>query len=399
MSLIGSNAYTYLDGIPAARDFNGDGLPDLDTNGRKIFADPATETIIDATGLLLAPINTNGVIEVRAAPDSSLGTVHFIQNLTLRGNHTPRAGIIAQAARNSSLRVTLASCVVERLPRGIQVDVRRAPTNADNSRLDATITGNVFRDNSLSQTVFGHAIQSSIAQVRNHRMHLSVRNNLLYGNKTNLSVQSFGDAQDSQEVVESENNIYEESKLVDVPSRDDEFSGGIIVELRGIMPDVKSIGNLTEFNSRNDKIWNNEGSGLLVGFVRLAETAEIAGNTIKIELKDTLFVKLKADGTFDGPQNRETMIADPSATKRRDIKIVALAGVNASPELTSGNRIDFEIKGATSSLMPTTYDPAPEPLQILDNFPQGVEITIDGSPKDFSNENTGFNVPDESLFD
>jgi hypothetical protein len=235
--------------------------------------------------------------------------------------------------------------------------------------------------------------------VRNHRTQLKVSNNLFYGNKEGLSVESFGDAQSSQQIVESEANIYEDSRLVDLPGRDDEFSGGIIVELRGIMPGLKSTGNLTEFSSQGDKIWNNEGPGIRVGFVRLAETAEIEGNTIKIEVKDTLFVKLEADGTFDGPQNRETIIGDPSATKRRDIQMVAVRGVDAPLELTSRNRIDFELEGATSSLVPTTYDPAPAPLQVLENFPQGVDITIDGSPESFSKKNSGFNVPDESLFE
>jgi hypothetical protein len=235
--------------------------------------------------------------------------------------------------------------------------------------------------------------------VRNHRTQLKVSNNLFYGNKEGLSVESFGDAQSSQQIVESEANIHEDSRLVDIPGRSDEFSGGIIVELRGIMPGLKSTGNLTEFSSHGDKIWNNEGPGIRVGFVRLAETAEIEGNTIKIEVKDTLFVKLEADGTFDGPQNREVIIGDPSAPKRRDIRMVALRGVDAPPELTSRNRIDFELEGATSSLVPTTYDPAPAPLQVLENFPQGVDITIDGSPESFSKKNSGFNVPDESLFE
>jgi hypothetical protein len=49
--------------------------------------------------------------------------------------------------------------------------------------------------------------------------------------------------------------------------------------------------------------------------------------------------------------------------------------------------------------MPKTYDTNPKPLHIFDNAPDQTEINIIGSPDAFEQTNTGFNIPELSLFE
>ena len=111
---------------------------------------------------------------------------------------------------------------------------------------------------------------------------------------------------------------------------------------------------------------------------------------------ETRFVKLTASGAFDGLQNRRTI---NQVTRRTDLRIVG--AVLPAPGLTgptSGMRVRLFLRQATSSLMPTTYDPAPQPISINDNAPDVVDITIIGSQKRYLRTNEGVNELDESLF-
>jgi hypothetical protein len=56
------------------------------------------------------------------------------------------------------------------------------------------------------------------------------------------------------------------------------------------------------------------------------------------------------------------------------------------------------LRRATSSLMPTDYDAAPQPIVIEDNAPDVVDITVIGSQKRYLRTNEGVNELDESLF-
>ena len=410
-SLEGHNEYVDFDGdrIWDPRDDNGDGFPDLDAAGREIFADPTTASIIDATGLML-PLNTGGFIEVFSAPNST--AFQSIKNLTLLGNHTPRAGIILQAANNGVLNANVQNCTIGSLSRGVQVDARRS-NNDHNSMLDVTFKGNVFFYNNLPESSFGWGIQSSVARIDKPTTHMRLRDNRFFANKINLQIESFG-VKNGVQIIKSENNIYEAAQLV---PHGEQVSSGIIIAAVGLTAPSgavdKSSDNLIKFISKEDKIWNNEGAtfnedglfaggGLYLSFVRLADGAEseFHNNEIEIELEDTTFVKFDELGAFDGDQNRAINVSEPTAMRRRDISIVGLTEVaKASPELTSGNKITIEVKGAASSLMPTPYDQAPEPFQIVDNASGRVDITVKGSPEEFLQENTGLNLPDESLFD
>src|SRR5262249_19063803 len=115
-----------------------------------------------------------------------------------------------------------------------------------------------------------------------------------------------------------------------------------------------------------------------------------------LQFLGTRFVKLTASGAFDGLQNRRTI---NQVTRRTDLRIVG--AMLATPDLTgptSGLSVQLFLRRATSSLMPTDYDPAPEPIVIEDNAPDVVDITIIGSQKRYLRTNEGVNELDESLF-
>jgi hypothetical protein len=110
----------------------------------------------------------------------------------------------------------------------------------------------------------------------------------------------------------------------------------------------------------------------------------------------TRFVKLTASGAFDGLQNRRTI---NQVTRRTDLRIVG--AVLAAPGLTgptSGMSVRLLLRRATSSLMPTDYDPDPQPIFIDDNAPDVVDITVIGSQQAYLRTNEGVNELDESLF-
>jgi hypothetical protein len=86
-------------------------------------------------------------------------------------------------------------------------------------------------------------------------------------------------------------------------------------------------------------------------------------------------------------------------TRRTDLRIVG--AVLATPDLTgptSGMSVRLLLRRTTSSLMPTDYDADPQPIDIDDNAPDVVDITIIGSQKAYMRTNKGVNELDESLF-
>ena len=60
--------------------------------------------------------------------------------------------------------------------------------------------------------------------------------------------------------------------------------------------------------------------------------------------------------------------------------------------------VSLLLRRATSSLIPTDYDPAPEPIVIEDNAPDVVDIIVIGNQNAYMRTNEGVNELDESLF-
>src|SRR5215831_18638913 len=83
MALIGQNSYVDFDGdgVWDPRDDNSDGIPDTDPQRGLIFADPASETIINAVNLSVGA----GAVHV--------GLDNRMEKLTVRNAHNLNAGI------------------------------------------------------------------------------------------------------------------------------------------------------------------------------------------------------------------------------------------------------------------------------------------------------------------
>src|SRR5215468_4450780 len=87
MVLVGQNSYVDFDrdGVWDPRDDNHDGIPDTDPVRGLIFADPATETIIDAVNISGVPGAIPGAVLV--------GLDNRVEKLTVRNTSMVNAGI------------------------------------------------------------------------------------------------------------------------------------------------------------------------------------------------------------------------------------------------------------------------------------------------------------------
>src|SRR5262245_65991472 len=125
MALVGLNRYVDFDGdgVWDPRDDNHDGIPDTDPVRGLIFADPASETIIDAINLLSANI---GAIRV--------GRDNRVEKLTVRNTNGLFAAIDANVVPAiGGIRAEIRDCLLEDGQRGI-----RLPTPAGREGLDSS---------------------------------------------------------------------------------------------------------------------------------------------------------------------------------------------------------------------------------------------------------------------
>jgi hypothetical protein len=268
----GQNEYLDIDGdgVPDPLDLNMDGEPDLDPAGKKIFAHPATETIIDGSGLMLTPTNNFAFIELRAEPNTS-GTSQSVSNITLRGNNRPRGAIIVQGIANSTLDANITGCIVQDSPRGILIDGRGENPAGQNAQLNVMVEGNVIRNsgvNNLPGVVFGWGVQvQHVTTGLNFSVNFS--HNRFYGNIRNLFLASLA-TEDNMTSVVSQSNIYEEA-----------LTHGISVLLRDNQNPLGSHRNRINLISTDDAIINNEGQGGLYVLIRRdSNGAEIMDNEI-----------------------------------------------------------------------------------------------------------------------
>lgn len=104
MAIIGQNSYVDFDndGIWDPRDDNNDGISDTDPVRGLIFADPASETIINANNLSVGP----GAIRV--------GLDNSVEKLTVRNTNKINAGIDVNVLPDSGgMRAEIRDCIVE----------------------------------------------------------------------------------------------------------------------------------------------------------------------------------------------------------------------------------------------------------------------------------------------
>jgi hypothetical protein len=231
---------------------------------------------------------------------------------------------------------------------------------------------------------FAWGLQLQPVNVSGLRLSATLRNNRIYNNRIGIFLASLG-IHDGEFILNSHHNVIEEN------------NSGITSLIRDLNFSQGSLRNHTRIHSTKDMIWNNRAGGINVeGYRRDSNGVEIRDNETELQFLGTRFVKLTASGEFDGPQNRQTT---NQVTRRRDLRIVG--AVLAAPGLTgptSDMSVKLLLRQATSSLMPTDYDPAPQPIVIEDNAPDVVDITIIGSQKAYLRTNEGVNELDESLF-
>jgi hypothetical protein len=352
-----------------------DGIPDaIGTDaGTEIFA--SHETILDGRSLT----GNRAVVEA--------GLANSIRNLTVWGARDPVPGGANRPGAEIGLLLTdqdnvgsleVDGVICEKGRRGIQVG------GANGAHMDLTARRSIFRDHA-DPLDFAWGLQLNSGNVSGVKFSATLHNNRIYNNRIGIFLASVG-TRDGELILNSYHNVIEEN------------NSGIQSLIRDFNVPQGSLRNRTTIHSSNDMIWNNRASGgvLAVGYQRDANDIEIRDNATALQFLGTRFVKLTASGAFDGLQNRRTT---NQVTTRTDLRIVG--AVLAAPGLTgptSGMSVSLLLRRATSSLMLTDYDPAPQPISINDNAPDVVDITIIGSQKRYLSTNEGVNELDESLF-
>ena len=367
----GGNQYTDdrdEDGNPGA-----DGIPDaIDIDvmtGHKAFA--SQETILDGRSLT----GVRAVIEA--------GLANSIHNLTVwgaRGTDRPGAEIgLLLTDQDNVGRLKVDGVICEKGRRGIQV------VGDNGAQMYLTASRSILRDHADSVDV-AWGLQLNPDNVTGIRFSATLRHNRVYNNRIGVFLASLG-THDGELILNAHHNVIEENNT------------GIVSLIRDLNSPQGNLRNRTRIHSIKDMIWNNgpdTGGVLARGYQREANGVEIRDNETELQFLGTRFVKLTASGTFDGLQNRRTI---NEVTTRSDLRIAG--ALLATPDLTgptSGMSVSLLLRRATSSLMPTDYDPAPQPISINDNAPDVVDITIIGSQKRYLSTNEGVNELDESLF-
>jgi len=364
----GGNQYTDdrdEDGNPGP-----DGIPDaidIDERGNKTFA--SQQTIIDGRGLT----GERAVIEA--------GRENTIYNLTVWGARDPVPGGTNRPGAEIRLlltdhddvgRLTVDGVICEKGRRGLHV------SSANGALMDLTARRSIFRDHADPMD-FAWGVQVFTRNFSEHSV--TLHHNRISNNRIGIFLASVG-VRDGELLLNSHHNVIEENNI------------GIQSLIRDFNSPEGSLRNHTQIHSTTDMIWNNRmGGGVLaVSYQRDANGIEIRDNATELQFWETRFVKLTASGEFDGLQNRR-------ANRRVDLRMVG--AILATPELTgptSGMSVKLLLRQTTSSLLPTDYDPAPQPIVIEDNAPEEVDITIIGSQKAYLRTNEGVNELDESLF-
>ncbi len=352
MQLVGANRY---------QDLDGDGVWDARNTAGTIFADPATETILDGSHVL-----DSGMDLVACGGQSyHAATVHrpliqmtagnAVRDLTVRGSKGPAIAPVTDAARlrghGVHFEVTGATLAGNAIGVGaIHHDCTFAELDSD-----VTVDGSVFLANDAAGILFTNTLATGA------RWHGSIRHNRLTNPKTGngmaLNAAGFG-CDDGQVSVESEGNIFEGNGT------------GVLVnggkDTGAILPQsaTGANGNRTEWISRGDAIWNNVGRGGIVTNGSVASPAGPASNdnSIRLTLLDTRFVK---PGTAPASANS-------FGVQRRDVTLSGGVG--------TGNDTRILVRGASSDGVPGSF-------KIADTA--GNTIVVIGSDVAFVHANEG----------
>lgn len=340
-------------------DFDGDGIWDPRDPGQpEVYADPVTETILDASNLAGLTGQMNVI---------SLGLNNQVDRLTVRNNLKAGALIgVTIKPSTGGLQGVVSNCIAQGGQRGIRATHDGGAFSRLTSR--AVFEGNISRHNSRG---VGFGIQIQNASVTNATWQVSVRNNRSYGNKNfGLFVVAVS-SNNAQESVISMNNVYEQNSagVVLHAGRDAASQGGF---LEG------SNGNQLRLVSVGDAIWNNNanlspvprgGVDARAGFRTSASASTSSDNSLRLQLIGTRFVQ------GSGHENR-------AGTSRRDLTLYGAFGMGgAFPG--SGNVAELLIRNSIS-------DGAPRAFLVIDSDPPAPnEAKIIGSDQAIESANTG----------
>jgi len=355
MALVGQNRYVDFDGdgIWDARDDNNDGIPDTDPVRGLIFADPGSETIIDAINL--SPI-ANGAIRV--------GLDNRVEKLTVRNTNQLFAAIdVMQVPAVGGMRAEIRDCLLEDGQRGIRLATPRR-ANLDSS---AVLERNISRRH---LGFFGFGIQIlHLAPSPNSSWDVVVRNNLVYGNRVGLFVPGEGVQTNVQVRVLSMRNLYQQNTV------------GIFISAGR----DGGNGNNTHFTSVGDGIFDNVDTSGVTG-VR-GGVAAMAG------LNVTAGTPQSSNDALDLQFLGTRWARNFEATRRQDLQVygsLALVGVSGT-----NDSVSVLIRQATS-------DGAPGAFKFIDSQPGDPTntdtVTIIGSNVAFIHTNVGIDPPPEDLF-
>jgi hypothetical protein len=350
MALIGQNSYVDFDndGIWDPRDDNNDGISDTDPVRGLIFADPASETIINAVNL-----SGGGGGAVR------IGLDNRVEKLTVRNTNKIAAGIDVNVVPDiGGMRAEIRDCLVEDGQRGIRLLIFTR-SGVDSS---AVLERNILRRNT---GVFGFGAQVAIQFTSNSSWDVIVRNNRLYANRLGLFV--VGEASTNVESrVLSMRNMYLQNRLgAEIDGRDGN-------------------GQNIHFTSVKDDIFDNVGNvvaGLGGGIVAIAGLITHAGATPSSNnALDLQFLGTRWLGNFQG-------------SSRRDLQVYGALSRAGLPGTNNTARV--LIRQGTS-------DGAVGAFQFIDSQPDDPTntdtVTIIGSNVAFIHTNVGIDPPPEELF-
>lgn len=342
-------------------DLDGDGVWDLpDPSHPEIYADPATETIIDAFSLT----GLTGAMNV-----ITLGPANGVERLTVRNNAAagPLIGVTLKPSAGGLLGV-VRDCIVEGGQRGLRAQHR----DSSFSGLDS---GAVFERNISRHHVgiFSFGIQVQNGSVSNATWTVQLRHNRVYGNRFGLFVVA-ASSTNAEESILSENNIYEKNAVGVVlhGGRDSTATGS---------PSGSNDGRL-RFDSVGDAIWNNSGNSGPLGTgggvdARGAfRTGPLAGtssdNHLRLQFIGARFVQ------GSGTENR-------AGTARRDMTVFGALGTGGNFP-GSGNVVQLLIRQSLS-------DGSPDSFLLTDSDPTAPnEIEVIGSEQAVASTNVGITL-------
>ena len=344
-------------------DLDGDGVWDpRNPSTPAVFADPATETIIDGSNIAPPSI----IVGVDAV--ILIGHDNRVERLTVR--NYAGLGLIAATLEptKGGLQAEVVDCIVENSPRGVSFGNLGATLSGLNSRF--TFERNIVRQHSVAG-----AIILNFALATDARVNALVRYNRFYNNNVGLFVLSGAAADNGEAEVVSEGNIAEQNRLgLALFGGQDDLPFGL--------PQGNNSGQL-RFTSVGDAIWNNVGSGGVVaigGFRRNSSAGTSSNNDVRLQFLGIRFVK------GEGPENR-------SGASRRDLRIFGgLGGGGVVPG--SGNTVEILVRHATSDGADGAFF-----VKAADCLPGAPNtVTVIGSPMDFAHANDGVDSPPSECF-